>query len=405
MSNFKDTFTKNEGMDGLQYDDAASYTFFGSGILIIAIGLSWNIWSRYYQKPKFDRKRRPCDSKQYASMLDKAEKEFHSNKFTGFYYFKILMLILLIYLFTICMGKASMMRSYKVFDPYEILEVNPLSTDKQIKKAYKKMSLKFHPDRNPGDPEAKEKFILISKAKECLLDEDKKENCKKTGNPEGTQSFKVGFALPSSLLSKKNRGVVLSIFFLVILIILPTAVWLWYSENEKYTEDGISIDSIRNCASFMRNECLNFKTILEVFATSKEMVPLFQIRQGQGVPLGKLVKSLEKDIKPKANMNRALFLKPFYLIAAYLKRIPVDPVFEDDLRFIQRTIPKLLNSFEGLLVSILMSSRGNGGRVAFQSVQNMNSFAQTFFQGVFYLQSPFYQLPGMTQALQEKISR
>ena len=69
----------------------------------------------------------------------------------------------------------------------------------QIKKAYRKLALELHPDRNPNNPEAAAKFIFVSKAYECLTDEVAREACLKYGNPDGVESFNVGIALPSFL--------------------------------------------------------------------------------------------------------------------------------------------------------------------------------------------------------------
>lgn len=52
----------------------------------------------------------------------------------------------------------------KGFDPYEILEVEPDAPIEKIKKSYRKLALKYHPDRNQDDPEAAARFIMISKA-------------------------------------------------------------------------------------------------------------------------------------------------------------------------------------------------------------------------------------------------
>lgn len=52
----------------------------------------------------------------------------------------------------------------KGFDPYEILDIEPDATIEKIKKSYRRLALKFHPDRNKDDPEAQAKFIMISKA-------------------------------------------------------------------------------------------------------------------------------------------------------------------------------------------------------------------------------------------------
>lgn len=62
----------------------------------------------------------------------------------------------------------------KGFDPYEILGVDASTPVEKIKKSYRKLALMYHPDRNPGDPEANAKFIMISKAYECLTNEEAK---------------------------------------------------------------------------------------------------------------------------------------------------------------------------------------------------------------------------------------
>lgn len=60
-------------------------------------------------------------------------------------------------------------------DYYTVLEVQRGATQEEIKKAYRKQALKFHPDRNPGDSEAEKKFKEISEAYEILSDEKKRQ--------------------------------------------------------------------------------------------------------------------------------------------------------------------------------------------------------------------------------------
>ncbi|NPA27874.1 MAG: molecular chaperone DnaJ [Epsilonproteobacteria bacterium] len=57
---------------------------------------------------------------------------------------------------------------------YEILEVSTNASIAEIKKAYRKLALKYHPDKNPGDKEAEEKFKLINEAYAVLSDEEKR---------------------------------------------------------------------------------------------------------------------------------------------------------------------------------------------------------------------------------------
>ena len=59
-------------------------------------------------------------------------------------------------------------------DYYEVLGVQKNATEDEIKKAYKKMAIKYHPDRNPGNKEAEEKFKEAAEAYEVLHDPDKR---------------------------------------------------------------------------------------------------------------------------------------------------------------------------------------------------------------------------------------
>ena len=60
-------------------------------------------------------------------------------------------------------------------DYYDILEIPRTATPEEIKKAYRKMALKYHPDKNPNDPSAENKFKEAAEAYEILSDADKKQ--------------------------------------------------------------------------------------------------------------------------------------------------------------------------------------------------------------------------------------
>lgn len=59
-------------------------------------------------------------------------------------------------------------------DYYEILEISRTADKESIKKAYRKLALQFHPDRNQGDSEAESKFKLINEAYQVLSDDEKR---------------------------------------------------------------------------------------------------------------------------------------------------------------------------------------------------------------------------------------
>ena len=59
-------------------------------------------------------------------------------------------------------------------DYYEVLGVAKTATADEIKKAYRKKAIQYHPDRNPGDKEAEEKFKEAAEAYEVLSNADKR---------------------------------------------------------------------------------------------------------------------------------------------------------------------------------------------------------------------------------------
>ena len=59
-------------------------------------------------------------------------------------------------------------------DYYEVLGVDKKASAEEIKKAYRKAAMKYHPDRNPGDKEAEEKFKEVGEAYEVLSDDGKR---------------------------------------------------------------------------------------------------------------------------------------------------------------------------------------------------------------------------------------
>lgn len=77
-------------------------------------------------------------------------------------------------------------------DFYEVLGVNKNATADELKKAYRKLAIKYHPDKNPGDKEAEEKFKEAAEAYDVLSDPDKRAKYDQFGHSMGPQGFPGG---------------------------------------------------------------------------------------------------------------------------------------------------------------------------------------------------------------------
>ena len=74
-------------------------------------------------------------------------------------------------------------------DYYEVLGVEKTASEAEIKKAYRKMAIQYHPDKNPGDKEAEAKFKEINEAYDTLSDPEKR---KKYDNPMSNMEDMMG---------------------------------------------------------------------------------------------------------------------------------------------------------------------------------------------------------------------
>src|ERR1700752_1103477 len=67
-------------------------------------------------------------------------------------------------------------------DYYEILGVERKADDEEIKRAYRRLAMQYHPDRNVGDKEAEDKFKEAAEAYEILRDPDKRQRYDRYGH-------------------------------------------------------------------------------------------------------------------------------------------------------------------------------------------------------------------------------
>src|ERR1700689_5356827 len=81
-------------------------------------------------------------------------------------------------------------------DYYKVLGVGKGASDEEIKKSYRKLARQYHPDRNPGDKQAEERFKEISQAHDVLSDPEKRKAYDRGQGPLG--GFGAGNFDPSS---------------------------------------------------------------------------------------------------------------------------------------------------------------------------------------------------------------
>ncbi|XP_019456700.1 PREDICTED: dnaJ protein ERDJ2A-like isoform X1 [Lupinus angustifolius] len=312
----------------------------------------------------------------------------------------------------------------QVFDPFSILGLDSGVSESDIKKAYRRLSIQYHPDKNP-DPEAHQYFIeYISKAYQALTDPVSRENYEKYGHPDGKQGLKVGIALPAFLLSIDGAsGGILLIGIVGICILLPLAVAVIYlTRSAKYTGNYVMHQTISTYYYFMKPALAPSK-VVELFTKAAEYLelPVRRIDEEHLQRLFVLVRSeLNLDLK-NIRQEQAKFLKQHpaivkteLLIQAQLNRefAALSPTLQRDFRHVVELAPRLL---EELMKMALIPHHPHGYgwlRPAIGVVELSQNIIQAVplstrktsggsSDGI----APFLQLPHFSEAVVKKIAR
>lgn len=91
-------------------------------------------------------------------------------------------------------------------DYYNILEVERTASDAEIKKAYRKLAHKYHPDKNPGDRSAEEKFKQVAEAYAILGDQKKRAEYDSPKHQNGRPNFNGGFGFEDFVNNFSSHG-------------------------------------------------------------------------------------------------------------------------------------------------------------------------------------------------------
>ncbi|KAH7575123.1 hypothetical protein ACOSP7_005478 [Xanthoceras sorbifolium] len=329
----------------------------------------------------------------------------------------VIMIILIYYI-------KSMSGEIQVFEPFSILGLEPGASDSEIKKAYRRLSIQYHPDKNP-DPEAHNYFVeSISKAYQALTDPISRENFEKYGHPDGRQGFQMGIALPQFLLDIDGAsGGILLLWIVGVCILLPLVIAVIYlSRSSKYTGNYVMHQTLSTYYYFMKPSLAPSK-VMEVFTKAAEYMEI-PVRRTDDEPLQKLFMSVRSELNldlKNIKQEQAKFwkqhpaiVKTELLIQAQLTResAALSPALLVDFRRVLELAPRLLEELMKMAL-IPRTAQGHGWlRPAVGVVELSQCIIQAvplssrkatggFPEGT----APFLQLPHFSETAIKKIAR
>ena len=242
MSSFNDNY---KDKNNEKNEDTSYFTFLAGILGVFVLYFFIKIFKKIFYNIPFsdERKYINCECSICKERYEKFKKNIKSKNINKSLIINIIIFLIFLSLFIECCKKVQ--NSDKVrFDPFEILEISEGAPISEIKKSYKRLSLKYHPDKNINDKNAKEKFININKAYRALTNEKAKENYRKYGNPDGPGLLQYGYALPFFLLQGKTGSYVIIIFSLLMVVIFPILFIKWFKNSKKYNSDGLLMENL-----------------------------------------------------------------------------------------------------------------------------------------------------------------
>jgi len=400
MSGFRDTFTKDEQKEGLGvYDDTAFFYFAGSVLLCIAVPWTYSlimsvlfpgkaqVEKDFPKKSKAGKIYKYCQSSEMVRKVDDARRDARRCTSGGMTW-GIVKVVILLGIWSIIINVALLLggeNNIKGFDPFAILEVDHAATPPEIKKAYRKLSLVFHPDKNPDDPAAASKFIQITKAYTALTDEVAKKNYEKYGNPDGPQTTKIGYGLPAFLLEKENHLLILCTFFFMLLFVIPMVFICYYQRTKSYAANGLMVET-NQFLGHLLNNATRAQGCPELLAASAESRSMLA-RPSDNVAMKPLVEKVTEH--KKRQWNVPIIVKNTLLVWGHLQRLHQDmsPELREDIDQLLRYSMKITQAM--IEISCM--------REWFFTAQSMIEFRRSLVQALDVKSSQLLQIPHFTE--------
>lgn len=388
-----------------EYDDKGTtfYYFLLSFFAMVLIPATYFLWPDEKAQSKLKKGERPCYCSPCMEKRDLLKRKEPSRK-TLKYFVRAVLIILWAALMAGAFKVSQFEKEYSEYNPYDVLQIDPGATTSEIKKQYRKLSLKYHPDKETGDPVL---FMRIAKAYEALTDEEAKKNWEEYGNPDGPQATTFGIALPSWIVDKKNSMWVLAAYALAFMVILPVSVGIWWYRSIQYSCDEVLMDTERIYRHFIyKTPSMSLKRILMVLCASCEFDKSYnneiQERPSDNIEVPQLFGSLphlnEKNKEPP--FCYIYSVKARALLHSHLSRLdlPADTL-KPDLELILKKCPYLLKEIINIIYQF--TAYAKMGRVHspphLRTLENVMKLHAMIVQAVWESKSTFLMLPHITQ--------
>lgn len=301
----------------------------------------------------------------------------------------------------------------KLYNPYDILGVSDSANEQQIKRHYKRLSIKYHPDKVRPDPAKNETiesmtnaWVEMTKAYQALTDEEIRNNYIQYGHPDGKQGFSIGIALPKFIVSDGNGKYVVLVYAVLLGVLLPYTVGSWWYGVQRMSKEGVQLESA-NLMFREYKETMAEGDIITALSSGIEYRDHLKGDKGES-GLSKIESKIsqpgeaavyaagfeEKDKIALEDIESGRRRKVLGLLWAYLGRVELDDQALNSAKYLVAPIANaLLHSFTTISIAF-----GNAGPIISSYLTS-----QRLIQAIPPKASPLFQLPHFTSAVVQAI--
>ncbi|KAG1665312.1 Translocation protein SEC63 [Nymphon striatum] len=388
-----------------QYDESGGtfFYFILSFLALVLVPCTYYFWPKPKKQDETPEERKECHCENCNKKRKrlKAHEPWEETKHT---LIRVLIFIGWLAFLATAYKVAHLENDYVNWDPFEILGIDKAATQTQIKKAYRKMSLVYHPDKETGN---EKKFMMLTKAYAALTDDVARKNWEMYGNPDGPGVMSFGIALPSWIVEKENSIWVLGLYTLVFMVALPTVVGIWWYKSIKYGTEQVLLDTTQLYYYFFhKTSNMILKRILMVLGGSLEFEKghngEITERETDNLEVPTLIKQFPQmgEKNKERPLCFAYSVKARALIYAHLNRVKVpESSLEEDKIYILKKCPYLVQ--EMVQVVSQLTVLAHAGRISrmptLDTLETCMKLSPMVIQALWNTKSPLLQLPHLTE--------